>query len=180
MIQLFDMVDNIVMPSMHCHNINWLREIMDYFPNSYMKAYQYIFYTCCPDATINPYVNVPDVERNETILRALNYSPTEDWYMDDLKIEKALIEARKLYTTPTIELYRAAKILLDNMTASVQITSITWGGKDATGPSLIAAMKELPRLMQSFKESEMRMNEEINRSRGGQEMSQDIDDLEGD
>lgn len=180
MIQLFDMVEGQVRESIHVHNINWLREIMDYFPKCYMKVYEYIFYSCCPDATLNPYVNVPDTDRNETILRALNYSPTEDWCIDDMKVEIALVEARKLYTTPTVEVYRAAKGLLEKMTKSFQNEELSWGGKDANGPSLVVAMEKLPKLIQAYKESEMRMNDEINRSRGNQEMSQDLDELDED
>ena len=41
---------------------------MDEYPDSYLPIYQYLFYMTCPDPDVNPFFNVPEVDKQELIL----------------------------------------------------------------------------------------------------------------
>ncbi len=174
MIQLFDLQDGDIKPTIHCHTLPWLATLMVDFPNAYMKAYKYIFYMTCPDEQLNVYVNTPEVDKSDEIIRALHIT---EFMEDDLHIEHAVNQARALYTTPTTEVYLAAKSMLEKLKRSFQVEELTWGGKDATGPALTAAMEKLPKLIQAYADSKLKLDQELKtRSRGGQMVSDDIDD----
>jgi len=179
MIRLFDVEDGDIKPTEHCWGITWLRDIMTAFPDPkvYMKAYRYIFYMTCPDSDLNPYRNIPEVDKQEEICRMLALDESSEFIVDDMKIEKAIEEARKLYTSPANEAYTAAKSMLEKLKKSFQAEEMTWGGKDATGPALVAAMEKLPKLIQAYADTELKLNEENrSRSRGNQMIADDIDE----
>lgn len=180
MIRLFDVENDDIKPTEHCWAISWLRDIMTAFPDPkvYMKAYRYIFYMTCPDKDLNPYRDMAEIDKSEEILRMLALEPRDGIFPDDMKIDTAITEARKLYASPTNEAYMAAKTMLEKLKRSFQTEEISWGGKDATGPALVAAMEKLPKLIQAYADTEVKLNEEIKgRARGNQLMSDDIDDL---
>ncbi len=182
MIKLFDLQDGKLSPSIHCHSILWLKDIMTYFPDIYMKIYTYIFYMTCPDQDINPYVNVAEVDKSDEVLRAIIApgDPTPFWIEDD-KVDRAVRESRNLYAHPAYEAYMAAKMMLEKLKRSFQIEELTWGGKDATGPALIAAMEKLPKLIQAYAETELKLNQELkSRARGNQHIADDINELDDD
>ncbi len=173
-IQLFDMQDGDLKPTIHCYSLPWLSTLMTDFPNAYMKAYKYIFYMTCPDEQLNVYVNTPEIDKSDEIIRQLQIT---EFMADDLHIENAVNQARKLYTTPTTEVYLAAKSMLEKLKRSFQVEELSWGGKDATGPALTAAMEKLPKLIQAYADSKLKLDQELkSRSRGGQLISDDIDD----
>ena len=71
MIRLFEIENRTVKPTVHCHQIKWLKKIMDDFPDNYLHIYAYIFYMACP-AEENPYFNVKHDLREEVILLDLD------------------------------------------------------------------------------------------------------------
>ena len=93
MIPLFDVSDKKIVPSSHCYNIPWMKEIMDLFPNEYIQIYSYAFYTTCPDSTMNPYWNIPEDTRESVILADLK--PT--FYLDDMRIEAFVNRCKEMY-----------------------------------------------------------------------------------
>ncbi len=65
------------------------------------------------------------------------------------------------------------------MLSTFQVEELTWGGKDATGPALTAAMEKLPKLIQAYADSKLKLDQELkSRSRGNQMIAFDIDDDE--
>lgn len=177
MIKLFDMHNGELQPTIHCTAILFLKEIMDVFPEHYMLVYKYLFYMTCPDEELNPYTNTPEQDRSEIIARHLNIG--EGFYLDDMKIEKAVMECRMLYSTPAVEVYRAAKKLLEKLQKSFHDEELTWGGKDATGPGLVAAIEKLPKLIKACNDAEKEMKMSL-KSRGGQNMAYDIEEHDED
>lgn len=179
MIKLWDIEDGDLRPTDACYTISWLKDIMDAFPENYMKVYRYIFYMTCPDDQLNVYRNTEEHNKSEEICRMLAQEKGEPIYPEDLKIEKAVKECAKLYDDPPMKVYRAAKIMLEKLQRSFEVEELTWGGKDATGPALTAAMEKLPKLLQAYSEAELKMNQLIKtRSRGNQMLSEDIDELD--
>src|SRR5690348_1330145 len=105
MIRIWDIEDGELRPTDACYTLEWLKDIMTAFPKDYMQVYRYIFYMSCLDEQLNPYRNTPEVDKSEEICRMLAKGETLSWIPDDLKIEKAVTECRKLYSTPTQEVY---------------------------------------------------------------------------
>lgn len=179
MIKLFDVENNELRLNEHAYAIEWLKDIRIAFPDPqvYMRVYRYIFYMTCPDKDLNVYANMPEQEKSEEILRMLAAGDYPGFIEDDGKIEKAIAEARKLYSTPTQEAYLAAKTMLEKLKKSFQTEEITWGGKDATGPALVAAMEKLPKLIQAYNETELKMDAELkSRARGNQMTADDLEE----
>ena len=48
MIKLFEIENNVVKPTEHCHMIKWLWVIQKKYPENALKIYAYIFYMACP------------------------------------------------------------------------------------------------------------------------------------
>jgi hypothetical protein len=42
--KLFDVQNGVVIPSEHCYTLKSLKDIMDNYPDDYLKIYLYLFY----------------------------------------------------------------------------------------------------------------------------------------
>ena len=42
MVKLFDIQDGAVIPSEHCYTLKFLKDIMEEYPENYMKVYLYL------------------------------------------------------------------------------------------------------------------------------------------
>ena len=60
MIKLFDIQNGVLIPTEHCYALKVLKDIMDTYPDDYMKVYQYLFYMSCPNPVVNPFFDVSD------------------------------------------------------------------------------------------------------------------------
>jgi len=58
-VKLFDVQNNSVIVTEHCYTLNFLKEIMDEYPDTHMPIYTYLFYMTCPDPDLNPFFNLP-------------------------------------------------------------------------------------------------------------------------
>jgi hypothetical protein len=47
--KLFDIQNDKVVVTEHCYTLNFLKTIMDEYPETYMSIYQYLFYMTAPD-----------------------------------------------------------------------------------------------------------------------------------
>ena len=43
-VKLFEIQNNVVIPTEHCYTLKALKDIMDDYPEDYLKIYQYLFY----------------------------------------------------------------------------------------------------------------------------------------
>ena len=79
MIRLFDIANNKVIATEHCYTLGFLKSIMDGYPEDYLNIYAYLFYMTCPNPDLNPFFDVPEVDKEEMILSEVggNFS-TED------------------------------------------------------------------------------------------------------
>ena len=79
MIKLFDIQNGVLIPTEHCYALKVLKDIMDTYPDDYMKVYQYLFYMSCPNPVVNPFFDVLEHEKEELILTQLQAEfSTED------------------------------------------------------------------------------------------------------
>lgn len=146
MIRLFDIKDGEIIPTEHCYAIDWLKTIMDNYPDNYLKIYKYIFYSCCYDEQLNPYFNIPDIDKEEIILRDIN----ADFDTEDELIIMAKAKAAKLYETPTARVYQGMSKMMERLAKYMENTEITHG-RDGNINSLIAAAKNYDAIRHSFK-----------------------------
>lgn len=161
MIQLFDVQDKRVVPSAITHLIPELQTIIDTFPDEYLKVLAYVFFTTCPDGT-NPYVNLPENEKEDIIL--LDLQPFE-FYVEDMKIEVAKAKCKKLYETPTLRGYLGAKVALDRVGDYLATTEIT-DGKEGSAMTIDRYMSKLSDYTDTYTNMENKLKEEQSKVRG--------------
>lgn len=70
-VRLFDVQNGVVIPTEHCYTLKSLKDIMDNYPQEYLKIYQYLFYMTCPNPDMNPFFNMPNMDKEEEILREI-------------------------------------------------------------------------------------------------------------
>ena len=142
---------------------------MEVYPEIYIKIYQYLFYKTCPNPDLNPFFNMPDVDKEELIMIQLgNLFSTED---DG--IPEALALCQKLYETPTSRAYDGIKAMLDRLGKYMKDTSIT-NGRDGNGMFLLKAAKEFNEIRESYKGVfKDLMEEQDSRVRGGAGLAYD-------
>lgn len=163
MIKLFDIQNGVVIPTEHCYTLQDLKRIMDLYPDSYMKVYQYLFYMTCYDPDLNPFFNVKESDREELIMQQLD----PDFSSEDEGIPEALKLCDTLYTTVTQRAYKGIKTALDNIGDYLGNSKIT-AGRDGNFNSIIAAAEKYDKIRQSFKNTERDfIEEQKSRVRGG-------------
>ena len=155
MVRLFDIENGKVVPTEHCHTINYLKAIMDNYPDKYLKIYSYLFYMSCPNPDFNPYFDVPEDDKEEMVMRDV----AADFMSDDPLIKRALEGCLSLYDTPTWRAYRGIKTMLDRLGRYMETTQITHG-RDGNINSLISAAKNYDAIRQSFKGAYKDLKEE--------------------
>ena len=101
-IRLFDIQNDKVIPSEHCYILKSLKDIMDNYPENHIKIYQYLFYMTCPNSDINPFFFVPELDKEELILKEID----ADFSTEDEDIHLALKFCEKMYATPTSRAYK--------------------------------------------------------------------------
>lgn len=66
--KLFDVQNGVVIPTEHCYTLRALKDVMDEYPEDYLKIYMYLFYMCCPNPDLNPFFFTPDMEKENMIM----------------------------------------------------------------------------------------------------------------
>lgn len=145
MIRLFEIEEHVVKPTEHCHIINWLKVIMDNYPDNYLKIYAYIFYMACPSQE-NPYYNVKLDIREDVIKNDIQM----DFNTEDDLILEAVQKATQLYETPTVRMHKAIITMLDNITDYMSTAAVT-SGRDGNLQALTKLAKEFDEIRQSYK-----------------------------
>ena len=168
-IKLFDVQNNEVIPSEHCYALEFLKVIMDEYPETYLQVYKYLFYMTCPNPDMNPFFHLPENDKEEIIIEEVGLEEsTEDDY-----IVKALVKCQKMYETPTHRAYLGIKKALDNMATYMANTPIT-DGRDGNISQIRAVAKDFDAIRQSFKGAYKDLQDEQQTSvRGGQGLAYD-------
>ena len=80
--KLFDIQNEKVIPTEHCYTLNFLKDIMDEYPNTHMSIYTYLFYMTCPNPDMNPFFHLPEGDKEDIIIAydGLNTLPRQIYY----------------------------------------------------------------------------------------------------
>jgi hypothetical protein len=169
MVRIFDIQNGAVVPTEHCYTMKSLKTIMDEYPDNYIKIYQYVFYMTCMNPDLNPFFDVPDIDREELILQEID----ADFSTEDAYIMHALDVVKKLYETPTSRAYRGIKTMLDRLADYMENTPIEHG-RDGNINSLVNAAAKYQQIRESFKGAYRDLKDEQQSSvRGGQNLAYD-------
>lgn len=169
MIRLFDIQNGKVVASEHCYTLKFLKDIMDAYEEEAPKVYAYLFYMTCPSPDLNPFFDVPEVDKEELILREID----GDFSAEDDLIIAAKKMCEKMYQTPTYRAYQGIKIALDNM-ATFMATEKPTSGRDGSATALLRIAERFDMVRQSFKGVYKDLQEEQESTvRGGQRLSYD-------
>lgn len=168
MIKLFDIQDNVVLPSAHCYMIPEFKAVIDKYKEKSAKVFAYLFYTTHMGSD-NPYFNYEEDERDEIVRKDLNFNIRED---DVILNAKKKME--KMYETPTVRFYKAAKKSLDNLSHFLEKNSSIVGGREGNLDDVMKIMKDYDKMRQSFKNvtNDLREEQET-KTRGDIELAYD-------
>ena len=168
-VKLFDINNNMVVPTEHCYTLKSLKAIMDEYPDEYLKIYQYLFYMSCPNPDINPFFNMSELDKEEIVLQEID----ADISTDDDHIVAALKFCRDMYETPTSRAFRGIKQMLDKLATYMENTEITHG-RDGNINSLVAAAAKFQQIRDSYKGAYKDLqDEQKSQIRGGEGLAYD-------
>lgn len=168
-VKLFDISNGKVIPTEHCYTLNFLKRIMDEYPDSYMSIYAYLFYMTCPNPDMNPFFNVPEIDKEDIIIEEVDL----DVSTEDEIIQEALGKCKLLYETPTYRAYRGIKSMLDRLADYMETAQIEHG-RDGNINSLVNVAAKFESIRNSFKGAFNDMKEEQQSSvRGGAGLAYD-------
>jgi hypothetical protein len=153
--RLFDIENGEVKASEHCYALKFLKDIMDQYPDNYIKIYKYLFYMTCQNPDMNPYFHMSEVEKEEVILEDIE----ADFSTDDDLVQIALKKCEKMYETPTSRAYEGMKAALDRIARYLYNAQIT-DGKDGNIGQIRAMAKDFDSIRQSFKGAYKDLKEE--------------------
>lgn len=169
-VRLFDIQNNKVVPSEHCYTLKALKDIMENYPEDYLKIYQYLFYMTCPNPDMNPFFHTPDIDKEHLILQQIEaeFSPEDD------DIHVALQFCQRMYETPTSRAYKGIASMLDRLGRYMETTPISHG-RDGNITALVNAAKNYEAIRNSFKGAYKDLqDEQQSRVRGGLGMAYDM------
>jgi len=168
-VRLFDIQNNVVVPTEHCYTLSTLKKIMDDHPDDYLKIYQYIFYMTCPNPDINPFFNISEVDKEEVILKEIE----ADFSTDDTNISAALKFCSDMYETPTMRAYNGIKQMLDRLANYMATTNIT-DGRDGNLTALTNTAAKFQQIREAYKGAYKDLqDEQKSQVRGGQGLAYD-------
>ena len=144
--KLFDIDNGVVIPTEHCYTLSTLKNIMDKYPDNYLKVYQYLFYMTCPSPDSNPFFHTPEIDKEEIVLQEIE----ADFSTEDEAIRRARMFCDDMYSTATSRAYKGMASMLDRLARYMETTPIT-AGRDGNINSLVAAAKNFDQIRLSFK-----------------------------
>lgn len=169
-VKLFEIQNNVVIPTEHCYTLKALKDIMDDYPEDYLKIYQYLFYMTCPNPDMNPFFYTPDIDKENLIMQQIE----GEFSTEDDTVFTALKFCERMYETPTSRAYKGIASMLDRLARYMEVTTIT-AGRDGNINSLISAAKNYEAIRQSFKGAYKDLQEEQqSKVRGGQGLAYDM------
>ena len=169
LIKLFDIQNNVLIPTEHCYSLKALKDIMEEYPDNYLKIYQYLFYMTCPNPDLNPFFYTPVLDKEDLILEQIQ----GDFSTEDDSIFVALKFCERMYETPTSRAYNGIASMLDRLGRYMENTAIT-DGRDGNINSIVAAAKNFDQIRSSFKGVYKDLQEEqSSKVRGGIGMAYD-------
>jgi hypothetical protein len=169
LIRLFDVQNDVVVPTEHCYTLKTLKNIMDKYPEDYLQIYQYLFYMTCPSPDLNPFFTTPELDKEELILEEVG----AEFSTEDEAIRNALKFCSDMYETPTSRAYHGIASMLDRLASYMATTSIEHG-RDGNINQLVNAAAKFDAMRASFKGAYRDLkDEQQSHVRGGEGMAYD-------
>lgn len=145
--KLFDVKNKVLIPTEHCYALDFLKTIMELYPQSYIEIYKYIYYMGSMDPDNNPFFNVPEDDKESLILSEIDSSYFD---VEDDLIKEALEKYKTLESTPTLRAYVGIKSMLDRLSTYMTDTNISHG-RDGNITALLSAAEKFHKIRESFK-----------------------------
>lgn len=153
-VKLIDYEDGKVALTVHCHNLQFLKVLIDKYEKNALKVISYVFYMSYPRHE-NPYSNIPLSEKSELIAMDLGI----DFSLDDKDIVVAIEKCAKMYDTPISRMYHSLSNALDKISDYFDEAEIS-DGKDGNLTQIINAAKNYGSIRDSFKKIKSDFDEE--------------------
>jgi hypothetical protein len=170
MVKIFEIENGVLVPTEHCYSLKTLKNIMDRYPDDYMKAYLYIFYMSCFNPDLNPFFEVPEYDKESIILEQIG---DVSFSTEDEEIIEGLKFVYSLYETPSLKAYLGIKGALDRINDYMSNTAIT-DGRDGNITAIVNTAAKFENIRLSFKGAyKDLMEEQKSQVRGGQNVSYD-------
>lgn len=170
MVKLFDIHNGAIVPTEHCYTLNFLKDIIEIYPEEHPNILLYLFYMTCPNPDINPFFDVPERDKEELIMSSID---SGGFSTEDEPILYAMQMCKKLYETPTYRAYIGMKSMLDRLANYMEITPIEHG-RDGNINSLVNAAAKFEAIRMSFKGAyKDLMEEQKSQVRGGAQLGYD-------
>lgn len=169
---LFDIQDREAHISQHCYTIGYLKDIIDeYGEENATKIFTYFHYMWSLSPEDNPFAEVNEFEKQEKIVRLI--CPEID--IDDPLIQHGLELVGELYTSPTYEVYKSFKILLDKLAVTIRYANISVDKEDGNIGNIKALNTTYQEIKTAYKDSYKDYQDELGivSSRGGAQRSYD-------
>lgn len=145
-IQLFDVQNGEVIPTIHCYTINYLKVFMDNRPDDYLKIYKYLFYMTCPNPDLNPYFHMEESVKEEFIIKDMDIT----FSTEDEDILYALERCNIMYQTETSRAYYGLKKMMDKIARYMNEQPIK-DGRDGNGSFILNTAKNFESIRASYK-----------------------------
>lgn len=134
-----------------------VKEFKALYEEQGLTPFQYLWGKFDPES---PYLNYPDFEREEMILKDL---PTP--HSQTVKFEIAEKKCEELYYSPLRNLLEGAKAGVEKVSNTLKFEDLTTG-RDGNFTQITNAIKSLPLLIKSYTEAEIAYKKELQRNRG--------------
>jgi len=145
-IKLFDLQNDQVIPTIHCYTIEYLKAIMDKYPDNFLKVYKYLFYMTCPNPDLNPYFHMEESIKEEFIIKDID----ADFSTEDDEIVYALQRCHIMYETETSRAYYGLKKMMDKIAKYMDEQPIK-DGRDGNGSFILNTAKNFESIRASYK-----------------------------
>lgn len=146
-IKLFEIKDKVAIPTEHCYVLEFLKRIIDLYPDQYTKIFAYLQYMCSWNPDDNPFLAIKDEDKEEAVLKYIG----AEFSTEDEPIFEALENCKKLYELPAYRAFQTLKIALDNVRAYLANNKVI-SGKDGNNKDYRDTMKDLPHLEKAYNE----------------------------
>lgn len=155
-VKLFHMDQGIFTLTEYAATMNTLKGIQDEYEDNSPKIWAYLHYMKSLDKITNPFFNIPELEKQEIIIRQI--CPEID--VDTPGIQDALDLVEKCYTSPTLTVFKGFKMMLEKLGVYLQNHELTTG-MDGNMREVMSAAKNYPDLNRAFKEAYREYEEEL-------------------
>lgn len=161
-----------------CYHTKPLRDIIDFFPDSYDRIIHYLHCMISLNPHDNPFADLDEAEKEEKILRYLNL----DVDMTNPIVKEGHECMYDCYATTVYRTYEALKRLQDGINADLKDMRLTYSKESGNSANVMAVVKNLAIVKKELKEAKKDYLEEQGdvRGRGGVEMAYDETDVDED